>query len=134
MRIIRERPPMFDEIDAKFHIADRPVIFAWGDIIYNPKGIPIPPQLIEHEGMHGWRQTDLGVEQWWRNYIDSAAFRLEEEILAHQVEYRALLRDCKNRNARRACLKQTAKRLAAPLYGGMTTVAKARKLLLEAKL
>lgn len=133
MRVISERPPMFDEIDARFRIAGKPIIFAWGDVIYNPAGIAIPPHLMAHEEFHGWRQTQwTSIEQWWKDYIDNDAFRLEEEILAHQVEYRTLLRVSSNRRARRGYLKQTAKRLAAPLYGRMITLAKARKVLLEA--
>ena len=124
---------MFDEINAKFHVAGKPVIFSWGDVIYNPGRIIIPPHLLVHEAMHRERQIKWGVDQWWKDYIDSAAFRLEEEILAHQVEYRALLRASgNNRRARRGYLKQVAKRLAGPLYGGMITSAKARKVLLEA--
>lgn len=132
MRIVFERPPMFDEIDARFRVAGKPVIFSWGGLIYNPMRITIPPHLIAHEEMHGWRQDQRGIERWWRRYIDNDGFRLEEEILAHQVEYRALLRGNGNRRARRGYLKQVAKRLSGPLYGGMITSAKARKLLIEA--
>lgn len=123
---------MFDKIDAKFRVAGKPVIFSWGDLIYNPMRITIPAHLMVHEAMHGERQVQWGIEQWWRDYIDSATFRLEEEILAHQVEYRTLLRESGNRRARRGHLKQVAKRLSAPLYGGIISSARARKLLLEA--
>ena len=131
-RVVFDRPPMFAEIDAKFHVAGKPVIFSWGDLIYNPERITIPPHLLVHEAMHGWRQRKWGIEQWWRDYIDSPASRLEEEILAHRAEYAALLRVNSNRHARRGHLKQVAKRLAAPLYGGMISAVKARKVLREA--
>ena len=131
MRVVFERPPMFAEINAKFHIAGKPVIFSWGDVIYNPMRVHIPPHLMAHEAMHGQRQRKWrSIEQWWRDYIDSAAFRLDEEVLAHKVEYAALLRGNSNRHARRSHLKQLAKRLSGPLYGGMITAAKARELLL----
>lgn len=49
MRVIYELPPMFGEIDAKFHIANKPVLFSWGDIIYNPMRVNIPPCLnVQH--------------------------------------------------------------------------------------
>ena len=130
MRVVFSRPPMFAEIDAKFRIAGKPVIFSWGELIYNPERVNIPPHLMAHEAMHGWRQRQQGIERWWRNYIDSPAFRLEEEVLAHQVELAALLPANSNRHARRSGLKQVAKRLAAPLYGGMISALKARELLL----
>ena len=132
MRVIHERPPMFDEINDRFHIAGKPVIFSWGDVIYNPMGIKIPPCLMLHEAMHGERQIKLGVERWWEAYISSDHFRLQEEILAHQVEYRSLLRGSNNRRDRRGALKVVAKRLAAPLYGRMISVTGAKKVLYEA--
>jgi len=131
MRIIFESPPMFDEIDARFHVAGKPVIFAWGDIIYNPEGITIPPQLIVHEAVHGARQGG-DIDGWWRRYIEDAAFRLYEEIPAHSAEYQYLLQNAVNRKQRRRCLKVTANRLASPLYGGIVSRAKAISLLKEA--
>ncbi len=130
MRVVFDRPPMFAEINAKFHIAGKPVIFSWGDLIYNPMRVYIPPHLMVHEAMHGQRQRQRGVEQWWRDYIDSPAFRLDEEVLAHQAEYVALLRGDSNRRARRGALKRVTKRLSGPLYGGMISTAKARELIL----
>lgn len=129
MRIVYERPPCFDAVNAKFRVAGQPVIFSWGDVIYNPRRVPIPPALMAHEEVHGRRQLAWGVEQWWEDYISSAAFRLDEEVRAHRVEYRTLISLCDNRQARRRYLKQTAKRLAAPLYGRMISVAKAQKIL-----
>lgn len=132
MKVVFERPPMFDEINAKFKVAGKPILFSCGDVIYNPLRATIPPQLMAHEAMHGERQINLGVEKWWRAYIDIPSFRLEEEILAHQVEYRSLMRAGGNRQARRRYLKEVAKRLAGPLYGKMISPARAQKLLLEA--
>ena len=61
MRVVFGRPPMFDEINAKFHIAGKPVIFSWGDLIYNPARVTTPPHLMVHEAMHGERQENRGV-------------------------------------------------------------------------
>ena len=132
MRIIYERPPMYDEIAARFPIAGKPVFFSWGDVIYHPMGVTISPHLMLHEAMHGERQIKLGVERWWEAYISSDHFRLIEETLAHQVEYRSLLRAAYNRHGRRGALKQVAKRFASPMYGRMVSAAKAKKVLIEA--
>ena len=131
MRDVFEYPPMFDLIDAKFRVAGRPIIFSWGGIIYNPQRIEVTPALRAHEAVHGARQGD-DIRGWWRRYIDDPVFRLVEEIPAHRAEYQQLLAECDNRRARRLYLKQMAKRLASPLYGNVTTVAKARKFILEA--
>jgi hypothetical protein len=127
MKIIFDRPPLFDEIDARFHIAGQPVIFAWGERIYNPQRIHIGPELMAHETVHGLQQGN-DIEGWWRRYIDDTAFRLEQEIPAHQAELRVLW-ETGNRQDRRRALKRTASRLAAPLYGRMITPARARQIL-----
>ena len=120
---------MFDEIDAKFNIRGKPVIFAWGDTIFNPQDIDIPPALIAHEEVHGVRQTRYAsIEQWWRDYINDPVFRLAEEIPAHMAEY-AHMTSNGNRNIRRLALKSVARRLASPLYGRIINAREAREIL-----
>jgi len=127
--IIVAYPPLFDEIDRAFRVRGKNVFYSWGRDIYNPMDLVIPPELLAHEAAHGERQVKADINAWWREYIRSPSFRLREEIPAHQAEYRYLVEHAPNRNARRAALKQTAVRLAAPLYGRMTTVGRAKKLL-----
>ena len=132
MRVEYSRPPMFEVIDAKFHIANKPVLFAWGDTIYNPMKVDIPAHLMAHEVCHGMSQLKQGtVEEWWQHYIDNAAFRLAEEILAHKVEYRTLFQLSVNRHERRTALKITAQRLASPLYGKLISTKRAERVVQE---
>lgn len=130
MRIVVAYPPMIKEIDAKFHVRNKRVIYSWGDVIYNPMASNIRPELIKHEEVHGYsqRQTE-SVEEWWERYIASSSFRLKEEIPAHRAELEYLMEQALNRHAKRGALKHVAKRLAAPLYGRMTTTAEARRIL-----
>ncbi len=131
MKIVHAAPPMLDEIDAAFHVRGKPVIFAWGDTIYNPCYARVSPELLEHEKVHGGRQLAQGVEAWWKCYIADPEFRLREEIPGHQAEYRALIANQPNdRNWHHRALMYVAGRLAAPLYGGLVTAEKARKLIL----
>ncbi len=128
--IIAELPPMFDQINAAFPINLKTVMFSWGDRIYNPGGLPIPSALIDHEAVHGERQLAFSsIEDWWYRYIESPAFRLAEETPAHRAEYQWLVAHALDRNQRRVALKKTAARLAAPLYGKIVTIAKARSLI-----
>lgn len=125
----RERPPMWDEIVAAFPRAAAPgIIFSWGSTIYYPFPIaPLTPALYAHEAVHAWRQSRMGIEAWWRRYINDPAFRLQEEIPAHRAEYHAHAGT--GRAAERAALSVIAKRLASPLYGGLITLDRARRLL-----
>lgn len=129
MRIIRDVPPLFDEIDAAFNVRGKPVIFAWGDKIYAPmlQG-ELSKALLLHEQVHGQRQAGV-IIAWWRNYIADPQFRLAEEILAHKAELSHLLTKAKGPSMRAHYLSRTAARLAAPLYGNLITIAEARKVL-----
>lgn len=129
MRIAEDYPPLFDEIAERFPAArGKGVIFAFGSIIYNPSGIHISRALFAHETMHGQQQGD-DVTGWWRRYMDDVEFRLEQEIPAHQAEYRFAMLDAKDRNDRRFMTKAIAARLAGPLYGRLITGAEARRIL-----
>lgn len=132
MQVVYKKPPNYDAlISAGFRIGGKKVLFAWGDKIYNPGCLKIPPHLIVHEEMHSWRQGDE-PEAWWGSYINDDEFRLEEEILAHQVELRELMRGNTNRKTRRGALHQVAQRLASPLYGSVISERRARLILKRA--
>lgn len=122
MRIILEFPPIYHEVVAAFDLRGRQPIFAWGDKIYNPHGIAIPPELIEHERVHMRRQNG-DPAAWWRRYIDDPRFRLNEELLAHRTEYLAhISKPTVTRNQRRIVLRHIAQRLASKLYGSLISV------------
>jgi hypothetical protein len=123
-----EYPPMIKEIDEAFHVIGKPIIYAWGDTIYNPMKVPMYPQYFGHEAVHGMRQGE-DIEGWWRRYIADPEFRLNEEIPAHMVEY-AVFRDRhKDRNQRSGYMHKVARKLASPLYGSLITYKDAKALL-----
>jgi len=129
--IVTDYPPIYDEIARVFDLHPNDgIIFSWGDRIYNPMDAVIAPELIAHEAVHGERQgtSEDTILAWWANYVEDSNFRLYEEILAHRAEYNWRLANG-NRKQRRSALKQTAGRLAAPLYGNMITPAAARDIL-----
>jgi hypothetical protein len=126
MRIVRGHPPLFDEIDMVFGVAGKPVIFAYGDTIFNPMGVEVTHALHAHETVHSVRQGN-NPAAWWRRYLDDPNFRLVEELLAHREEYDALCSKASHRNERRFHLKQVAQKLCAPLYGNLISYAQARK-------
>jgi hypothetical protein len=141
MIIINDRPPLWDLIDAKFHVADKPILFAWGSRIYNPMGIKVPKELHAHEEIHGARQlttlhpdvtsSDGAIEYWWQQYIASPEFRLAEEIPAHRAEYLSFCKRHGDHNTRNKALLVIAMKLAAPLYGSLVTPPVARDLILR---
>ena len=150
MIVVYDRPPLWDLIDKTFNVAGKPILFAWGNRIYNPEGADVPKHLHAHEELHGERQLACvgaqgefeiepgqsrfdPVEAWWRRYIRLPEFRLAEEIPAHRAEYLAICKRHADRNYRARALSQIAMKLAAPLYGSLVTPAQARTLILESK-
>lgn len=140
MIVKQERPPLYAEIDMKFHVAHRRgVLYTFGDAIYNPDGVDIPPALMEHEEVHSARQlaypgiaglscdAATRVEAWWKRYLDDDAFRLAEELPAHRAEYQAICRDTRDRNQRDKWARVIAARLASSLYGNVIAMSEAMR-------
>lgn len=131
MKILIERPPLWDEIDATFHVAGKPVIFAFGGIIFNPENAKVTKELVAHEEIHGRRQGPTAelCFAWWRRYMKDQGFRLQEEIPAHQAEYKAY---CKRHGSgRQKALEHIASKLASPLYGNLISIPQAFRIIAE---
>lgn len=125
MKIEVDKPPGFEAIVAAFPKAAEPgVIFAYGDTIFNPSNIVIPPALMAHEEVHGKRQLapngvitrTVTIEKWWEKYLADPEFRYNEELYAHAAELAELKKQITDRNDRAKLVMQTASRLIAPLY------------------
>jgi hypothetical protein len=116
LKIVRDFPPNILEIDAHFHCIGDSVLYAYGDTIYNPKGIHVPNFLLAHETIHMMRQMTTTPEAWWTKYIEDEEYRYAEELAAHRVEFAVLSQQIADRNARAKLLMLTAARLTAPLY------------------
>lgn len=126
MNIIKANPPMFEQIDAAFHIKGKAVLFCFGDDIYNPLGVEVSKALIAHENVHRVQQNGSPLE-WWSVYIRSPVFRLAQEIPAHHAEYKEYCAGQPSRNLRRAYLSNCARRLSSALYGGLISKEEAKR-------
>lgn len=89
MNIVIAYPPNIAEIRTRFRLPPGAgIIFAYGDTIYNPDGISISPFLLAHEQTHQ-RQQGCDPAGWWHRYLADLPWRLDQELEAHRVEYRA---------------------------------------------
>lgn len=135
MQTVVAHPPNWVDILRVFPAVEHRtgVLFAWGDKIYNPSNIQIPPWLFAHECAHSLQHEKFGSpEQWWLRYLSWPKFRLEQELEAHRVEIEAY-NEHHNRHFRRSYFNQVADRLASPLYGKLVTIRKAKALLFEGR-
>lgn len=129
--IIVAKPPVYDRCIAAFGaeaIVGMPVLWSWGDRIYNPLNIEIPRELIAHERVHGHRQFGQ-VETWWDRYLASPAFRYEEELVAHRAEWHSMVRYGAGKNLA-PVFDAIASRLASALYGNVVTLEQAKAALI----
>jgi hypothetical protein len=128
VKIIVDRPPNYAAIVAAFpFVATHPAVyFCWGSAIYSPSGHPLTPSLIAHEEVHS-KQQDGRPQDWWDKYLVDPKFRFDQELEAHRIEYQWF--GAEPRNRRRIHLRGIARRLASPLYGGLTTVHQAKRLI-----
>lgn len=133
LRVAIERPPNFAEIARVFVGVERVrgVLFCYGDTVFDPDGVGLTDALLAHEQVHSDRQGST-PDEWWARYLTDTAFRLGEEVPAHQAEYRVIYSAERERSQRRQHLKSIAQRLSGPLYSHMLTFDKARKLISEA--
>ena len=127
-----EHPPRYKEIVAAFPEATkRGVIFTFGDTVYVPDGETLTPSLKSHEAVHVTRQVKMGADLWWDKYLVDPQFRLDEELPAHRAEYYAFKSITHDRAQVSQHLNLIAGRLAGPLYGGLVTLAGARRLIMK---
>lgn len=126
LKIIKAYPPNYVALTKAFPIKGRKgILYAWEDRIYNPSGVPVPAPLLIHEGVHCVQQTEIGVEQWWKQYIENPEFRFYEEALAHMAEWKTYQENTPEFKDRHAYLQRhlrlIAQRLSSDLYGNLMT-------------
>jgi hypothetical protein len=127
MKIVKAFPPNIDQILKTFKITDH-TVFAYGDTIYNPIGLPIDTDLMIHEQTHQKQQEKWGIENWWLKYIEDKEFRLIQEVEAYQNQYQ-FLKTVLNRKGRAGALNTLAEQLSSPLYGNIINKKEAKELI-----
>lgn len=131
MKTSSELPPNYEQINAAFHVDGLPVVFTYGDTLYNvPKGYKLPDHLIVHESVHVRQQVDPA--EWWNRYITEPEFRVEQEIEAYGAQYRYFEEHFADRNARATFLFGLAKDLASPAYGSVIGFTRAQSRIRKA--
>lgn len=124
-KIVLGFPPNIEKIRETFELSGNE-IFAWDGTIYSPNK-DLPQWLINHEKVH-FKQQDGDPEGWWERYLTDDQFRLDQEIPAHQEEYRTFCRVTKDRNEHTKKKIELARRLSSKMYGNMMTMTEAMRI------
>lgn len=129
MKIVNDFPPNIEAIRKRFEMTGFPTaIFAYGDTLYNPSGMEIPPDLIAHEELHSKQQEIYGLQDWWTRYLEDDAFRLGQEVEAYRKQYE-YAKEKYNRDQRRWVLNEIVKNLSSKLYGNVINKKRAKDLI-----
>jgi len=103
-------------------------VFAYGDKLYNPIGLPIPQDLMVHEESHQKQQESYGVIEWWAMYLELPKFRLMQETEAYRNQYQ-FLKTVLNRKGRLSAINRLAEALSSELYGHLVSKKEAKELI-----
>lgn len=125
-RVIKSLPPNYgDIIKALPAVKFRPNgVFTYSPHIYFPRGGSLEQDLMEHEETHIRQQAEAGGPQlWWDRYLKDPQFRMEQELEAYQVQFKAAA--IYNRGQRRVLLNKIASDLSSAMYGKIITKAEA---------
>ncbi len=88
-QVLYELPPNYKQITAAIPAVakNKAIVFVYAPYIYSPAGIELRPDLKAHEEVHVTRQGD-DPQAWWDKYLVDTDFRLQEELVAYQVQYK----------------------------------------------
>jgi len=125
-----EKPPIWNDVCAAFNINPQ-AYFTYGEVIYNPSDLPVPPDIIEHEKVHIKQQKADGMtpELWWGKYLRDPQFRVEQEAKAYGRQYQFICYHNKDRNAQSHLLIELANSLSGPLYNNVISQSEAMTLI-----
>lgn len=119
MKSVKDRPPNYSAImNAVPHVKfRRGMLYAWGNVLFNPDAVPLTPELWEHEYCHA-RQQDREISAWWARYLVDVPFRFQQEAEAHSIEISTVLERAGGQLTKKA-RRQVASikdRMHSPIY------------------
>lgn len=128
-QVLYSLPPNYEQICQAIPAVrkNKAIVFVYAPNIYSPAGIELRPDLIAHEEVHVTRQGD-DPQAWWDKYLVDTDFRLREELIAYQAQYK-YMEEHYSRERRRGILSSIAKDLSGPMYGGIINKQQAIRLI-----
>ncbi len=126
MKVVKDYPPNFEKIKAVFPVRDN-TVYTYRDVIFAPKvDFDLPDDLIAHESVHMLQQGE-DPAGWWDLYLVDPEFRFRQELEAYKVQYKAYLKS--GHRDQFQFLLTIARDLSGELYGNMTSLSEAIKLI-----
>lgn len=129
-QVLKAYPPNYEQICSHIPAVrkNKHIVFTYGDTIYSPQGVNLPPDFLEHEETHVKRQSNPA--EWWAKYLSDVQFRLDEELIAYRAQYAYAVQHY-SRADRRMLLTSMVKDLSGAMYGKIVSKKEAIKLITE---
>ncbi len=110
MKIITAYPPNWNDI--KTIDPPKDAVFPYGEIIYNPSGEEIPPDIQFHEQIHIKQQKAFpSPDIWWTKWLLDKDFRKEQEEIAFTQQC-LFVKKFMGSNAYKDCLRECSEKLS----------------------
>ncbi len=131
MKIVFSYPPNIEEIRKQFDIDGKPIVFTYGDTLYNPTSADISFDLMAHEQVHEKQHLNYngGAEAWWTEYLNNKQFRLSQEVEAYRKQWSVFCSRVTNKNDRRRFINLIDGDLSSAIYGNVVTFNEAVRLI-----
>jgi len=123
MKIVHSRPPNYDLLALMLPVSDD-FVYCYGDIIYNPSGKELPPDIIFHESIHK-RQQGENIDLWYNKYITDPHFRFQQELEAYGEQYSFLCQHIQDPKFRAKQKESMALALSGEAYGNLVSYGEA---------
>lgn len=121
-------PPNIEVIKKTFNIEGKKgIVYTHGQVIYNPDMLYMDDALLFHEATHSLQQDTLGVDVWWKKYLEDPQFRLVQELEAYHSQYKKFCKTDKDRNKQAQYLHRLAQDCSGEVYGNMVNYSEACK-------
>ena len=120
----RQNFPLINLVSKTFEIDDH-TIFTYGNTVYFNRDLSY--DLVAHEIIHVFQQTEMGAKKWWKKYLEDKDFRMKEELEAYKRQYLVMKR---NDDVKAAFLLDSiSSDLSGKLYGEIVSFEEAKKLI-----
>lgn len=132
VKISETYPPNYEEICSVIPAVrhQKGIVFTYGDTIYNPDKQMIEDHLECHEETHEKQQAKIGIDEWWKKYLEDPKFRLEQEVEAYRAQYK-MVSKVYGRASATELVKSIAKDLSGAMYGNILKYKEARKAIIK---
>lgn len=119
MKIVYEKPPVYDRIVKAIGVPPEGAIYTYGDTIYVPSGRTPDAALVAHEETHSAQQADIGRDAWWDRYLKYEVFRVNQELEAYKAQLEFVRAHTRVKAKRGAALEHMARSMSGPMYGNV---------------